>query len=311
MPFDIYHKETVAVLTTRSIPRPFEIGELAKAAEFRFWPNVLTLQAPVVAVLWQLLLARSMHLRLNPFEPWALALAVWLIYVADHLIDTAQPVRSAWEPPRKDFCRRHWGTFLAIAVVVAFLLAACVSRLLWVATVRGGCQLLLGVAGYFTLIHVMPSHWRRDWPREIAVAVLFTVGTFGAVFLANGQQAKPLLAPSLLFMLLCWANCSLIETWEWQATGSPAAEAPNRLARWAAEHVISVSALLAVMSGLLRLASFLPAEFALALCLSGALLSLLSICRRAVPVRLVSPAADLALCAPLVLLLFLWFTPAK
>jgi hypothetical protein len=247
-----------------------------------------------------------MHVRLNTFEPCALGLAVWLIYVADNLIDTARPMRGAWEPPRKDFCRSHRGTFLLIAVAVGFLLAACVSRLLWAATVRGGWQLSLGVAGYFTLIHLMPSDWRKDWPREIAVAILFTVGTFGAVWLAGGQKVVPLLAPSLLFMLLCWANCSLIETWEWQASGSQDAEAPNPLARWAGDHLTIVSATIAVLSVSFGLALFLPGEFALALFLSGALLFLLSIYRTAVPVRFVSPAADLALCAPLLLLLFSW-----
>ena len=91
MPFHIYNRGTASALTTRTIPRPFEIVEVRKAADVRLWPSLFTLQAPVVAVLWQLLLARSVHVKLNWFEPWALGLAVWLIYVADHLIDTAKP----------------------------------------------------------------------------------------------------------------------------------------------------------------------------------------------------------------------------
>jgi hypothetical protein len=296
---------SLAVLTTQSVPRPFGIVERPIAAEVWLWPNLLSLQAPLVAVLWQLLLARSTHVRLNPFEPWALGLAVWLIYLTDHLIDTARPAGRGWEPPRKDFCRKHWRKFLVLAVGIGFVLISFVNRLLWAAMVRVGWRLSLGVACYFALIHLAPANWRRGWPRDAAVAVFFAFGTFIAVWLANGRDVVPLLLPGALFMLLCWANCSLIETWEWQASGSPASEVPNQAAGWVAEHLLIIGALIALLSAVFGLVSLLPREFAVAPCLSGASLALLSIYRRAIPARFVSPAADLALCAPAIVLPFL------
>jgi hypothetical protein len=264
------------------------------------WPNVLNLDAPLVAVLWQLLLAQGMLVRLNPFEPWALGLAVWLIYLADHLMDTARPASGAWEPPRKLFFRSHWRKGLALAMGVALALAACGSQLLWASTVRGGLQLAFAIAGYFSLTHLKPAAWRIRWPREVAVALLFTAGTFGAVWLGNGRNFVPLAVPAVIFMLLCWTNCSLIETWEWEAGGYSDLRAPDGVARWAAGHVGVVAGLIAC------LAFFKPSPFAVAGALSGAALWLLAMKRQVIAIRYVSPAADLALCAPPLALVGEW-----
>ena len=105
-------------MTTRTIPnRRVEIfdgrTQSPSARDFWLWPTRLTLRAPLVAVLWQILLATSLGLPLNSFAPWALASAVWLIYVADHLIDNARPKRGlVIEPPRKEFCRKALGEIL-------------------------------------------------------------------------------------------------------------------------------------------------------------------------------------------------------
>ncbi len=290
-------------MTTHTTPRPFEVVPTrSNSTELWLWPNLLSLQAPVVAVLWQLLLALSLHVKLNPFEPWALGLSVWLIYAADHLIDTVRSPPSAFEPPRKTFCRRHWHKFLLMAFVAGFVLAVLVERFLLPVTVRGGWHLSMAVAGYFTLIHLMPASWRSVWPREIAVAVLFTLGTFGAVWLANGRNLWPMLAAAALFMLLCWMNCSLIETWEWQAGGSFEPDTPNPAARWLAARLGTCGVVIVVASVVLVSIKQLPTAFALASLISGSLLSLLSIHRNEIPPRLVSPAADLALCSPILLL---------
>ena len=305
MRFDIYNKGTASVLTTRTIPRPFEIVELPKPAEVRLWPSLLTLQAPVVAILWQLLLAHSVHVKLNSFEPWALGLTVWLIYVADHLIDTARPAGKRWEPPRKEFCRQHRRVFLAMAVAVGSTLLLSVSKFLWAATVRGGWQLSLGVACYFGVIHLTPRSWRSDWPREIVVAAIFTLGTFGAVLVSNGMRIMPLLAPAALFAMLCCANCSLIETWEWEDAACLWPDAPNPAARWMAKHLAPVGAAITATSMAGGFASLVPGEFAICAAMSGAALVMLSIFRHRIPVRFLSPVADFALCSPLVVLAFL------
>jgi hypothetical protein len=292
-----------AVSSPRTLPENFTLANQPARTGW-LWPNVLNLDAPMVAVLWQVLLARSAGVRLNPFEPLVLALTVWLVYLADNLMDTLRPPVGHWEPPRKIFYRTHWRTGLWLAVLVALALIGCGSRLLWASTLRGGVQLSFAVLGYFSLIHLMPVNWRREWPREIVVAILFALGTFGAVWLAAGRHAAPLLAPAVIFMLLCWANCSVIETWEWQASGAP--DPPNQVAQWGAKHLGRLGILIALLSAGMGSASLAPREFVAAACLSGVALSLLSLFRRAIPLRFVSPLTDLALCSPAAVLIFLW-----
>ncbi len=274
--------------------------------EFWLWPNVLSLDAPLVAVIWQLLIAHSMGVRLNPSEPLVLGLAVWVIYIADHLIDTLRPAAGEWEPHRKLFYRRHWNTALALGIAVGSVLLACVIRLLWAATLRVGLELSVAVAAYFSLLHLTPSRWRTLWPREVAVAVLFTSGTFGAVWLGNGGNITTLVAPAVIFTLLCWANCSIIETAEWQASGKPESAAPNPVARWAAEHLSEVGIGIALIAGVFGVTLLQPGPLAIAGLLSGAALLILGVYREAISTRFVSAAADLALCSPLVVLAFLW-----
>ena len=51
------------------------------------WPNLLSLDAPAVALLWQIFFARCFHAKLEPLPSVLLVLAVWLIYAADRTID--------------------------------------------------------------------------------------------------------------------------------------------------------------------------------------------------------------------------------
>ena len=299
VPLGIYNRNSHLVLTTRTIPRPLELENRPVRANFLLWPNLLTLQAPVVAVLWQVLLAHSLHLKLDTFAPWALGLAVWLIYVSDHLMDTARPRPDLPEPPRKAFSRRHRDKFLVIAIVVASVLAAGVIRFLWEIAARVGWQISVGVACYFALIHFTPPHWRGNWPREMAVAVIFTLGTFAAVWFDLGQNTAPLLWPAALFAALVCTNCSLIETWEWEET-------PNPVARLVAHHLIHIGVIIALASAALALADLIPSPFAAASSISGLGFALLAFARsrQKLPIRFISPVADLILCSPLLVLLW-------
>ena len=253
--------------------------------QFWLWPSKLTLQAPAVAVLWQLLLARCLHVAIDPFAPFALALAVWLIYVADHLIDTARPLDGTFlEPPRKAFCRRHRGKFLGAAVIVTGVLAVIAVSFLRAETVRMGWRVLLAVACYFALIHALPAKWRQAWPRELAVAVIFTLGVFGAVALTSW-------APGLMLTALCFVNCCVIESWEGEA---------NATARWVARYLVLMGMVVLVGSFALPL----PVPFALATGVSGLGLIGLAYSRARIQLPFVSPAADLVLCSPLLVVLW-------
>ncbi len=88
------------------------------------WPNILSLDAPLVAVLCQMALARACKVAVMPAVHWALFLTVWLIYVVDRVLDGFSLRHAAKVSARHAFYRRHrWlFTLLVIPVIGAGLL---------------------------------------------------------------------------------------------------------------------------------------------------------------------------------------------
>jgi hypothetical protein len=179
------------------------------------WLTVLSLDAPAVAVLWQLLFARSFHVQLGWSVTVLLALVVWLIYVADRVLDALKAPAQGVEATRHLFYRRHLWAFL-FPLSAAFLLAA------WMAltqldseSFRDGLIILLAVCTYLLAVHlVSPGH---EWlPKELLVGVLFALGTCFPVWGHMAQNIVMLAGPYLLFTALCWLNCAAIEHEEWK-----------------------------------------------------------------------------------------------
>jgi hypothetical protein len=186
-------------------------GSLRRAGSgtaFWLWPNLLSLDAPLVAVLWQLLFARCFRVSAGPAAAALLVASVWLIYSADRMLDAW---RGAAERPRHEFYRRHWRTVLPVWGGV-FGMAACLS---WFSLPPGlfdrGLWLLAGVALYFTVVHVAPKRNASGW-KEAVVAIFFALGASAAAW-SDIRNAADLLAV-LLFSCLCWINCAAIEQWE-------------------------------------------------------------------------------------------------
>jgi hypothetical protein len=178
------------------------------------WPNLLSLDAPLIAVLWQVLFARCFHAGVNALCAVLLMLTVWLIYAADRVFD-------AWNEssrlPRHEFYRRHWRTVLPIwSAVLAFSGWLAWTRLSS-SLFQQGVVVLAMVAVYFGAVHLTPAALRQAWPKEAAVAVLFALGASLAAW--NQIRSAEDVETILLFSCLCWINCVAIEQWEGQKAG--------------------------------------------------------------------------------------------
>jgi len=175
------------------------------------WPNLLSLDAPAVAVAWQVGFARSFQVHV----PWPatllLGLCVWLIYVADRLLD-AIGVESY--TARHVFYRSYFP--LILPGLVLGMWGAIVLLLPRVdAGVRSaGVNMTGAMALYFILVHAAPRRWKRYWPKELAVAVLFALGTCLPVYAEVPSDWRALLPPVTLFASLCWINAVAIDRWE-------------------------------------------------------------------------------------------------
>ena len=186
---------------------------------------MLSLEAPAVAVLWTLALARLNDLPVLPGVLPGLGLAVWIIYVADRLLDTLSLPPDALSL-RHRFHQRHRGwlaaavglalaglIWLAFWVVPAGLLVLSLTLLLpvalYLAFYSGAAprvRLWLTHAGVFLLLLVVNA-----LPLALAVKMTVSLALLGGYvwFMRRAGQegAAPWLrkevAAGLLFALGC------------------------------------------------------------------------------------------------------------
>jgi hypothetical protein len=196
------------------------------SAPLWLWPNLLSLDAPLVAMLWQGFLAYRFSLPLPRAGRLVLGLTVWAIYLLDRLLDARKP-ESLPEPARHRYYRRHSKPMAALFAVV--LATDAVIAILWLrpALLRDGLVPLAGVLVYLTAFHVAGKSVKI--PKEIAAAILFTAGTFLTAWAA--LPGSNLAWPAIAFFVLCLANIVAIESWEWRELPT---DVPHPWTRWLA-----------------------------------------------------------------------------
>lgn len=271
------------------------------------WLTVLSLDAPLVAVVWQLALARMAGVPLRDHHTFILGAAVWLAYAVDRWIE-------GWRiAPAHVRTQRHWfyqeWRWPVAAVWILVLASALVMSftLLTRAELSAGLLLLAPVLVY--LLSHQCVHRAHPWraPKEICVAALFTIGV--ACFpVAKNPGALAGLAPVLvLFGLLCSADCALISLWEDEvdrmhgqtslALQFPRGRPVVRLLPWA------IGVLGAVCAMRQR-----PEQAGLTVCAAfgGVLLGGLDLSHRRLGRQLSRALVDVTLLTPAVFLLWTW-----
>ena len=280
----------------------FDLGK-----NFWAWLHLLSLDAPLVGVLWQLLFAKALRVHLAPVVSLVTALVIWLIYVADRILDSCQPEQGTEEALRHRFYRRHriafLPAFLTVFLVTGWMACADLGFKTWCS----GLLLTAIVGGYFAVVHLLEGQTQRWFPKEIAVAILFGLGTFMPVDMQVQQLHLRFLLPFLLFLLVLWMNTLFIEYSEWVRLRRRAADRPHGSTVVMGQHsaafgfAVSALALGAIVSGWFPLAR----PILLAEGLSALGLGMLAWQWRRISSYTVRITADLVLLTPLLLLLFL------
>ena len=183
------------------------------------YPNLLSLDAPLVAVAWLYVFAETWRVVYLPSTTYvSLALVVWVIYVADRLLDASAGSGGATRlEARHVFHRSHRRVFRVLAAGAA--LVALLLVVTGLATKIYGYALFGGlmVAGFFTL-SVFSSHGPDDIPhaKNVVAGFAFAYGTAMLAFAYTGFEGNRLLqSPELIcFAVLCILNISAIELWE-------------------------------------------------------------------------------------------------
>ena len=148
-----------------------------------------------------------------------LALATWLLYVADRLLDSMQPAGAYTLQHRHYFHARHRRPLLLLALPATTLLTWFVCKRMDPAPRREDLGLALCALLYLLGVHLpMLRTWRRtlSLPKELCVGIIFAAAcVIPAWSRQHGlhTQRPALLIVAILFALLCWLNCVAIEVW--------------------------------------------------------------------------------------------------
>lgn len=190
------------------------------------YPNLLSLDAPLVAVAWLHVFAKTWRLGYHPWEAYlCLGLAVWVIYVADRLLDVSLAGgRSSALEERHRFHLRHKRLFrIGVAIALVIALVMVVTRM----PVAIYMNLLLGgvlVAGFFGL-SMLSSQDPNEAPvmKNMLAGVTFAFGTAMTAHLYRYEYGLDDLLTSrefVCFAVLCVLNICAIDLWEHAARSS-------------------------------------------------------------------------------------------
>jgi hypothetical protein len=184
------------------------------------YPNLLSLDAPLVAVAWLHIFAQTWRLGYHPWEAYvSLGLVVWAIYVGDRLLDVSLfggpdgPLE-----PRHEFHYRHRKAFaVAVGVALVTAIALVVTRMpmtIYKHLMLGGVM----VAGFFGL-SMLSSQDADEIPlsKNILAGVAFAFGTAMTAHLYRWEYGIYELLVTrefVCFAVLCVLNISAIDIWE-------------------------------------------------------------------------------------------------
>ncbi|MEO7099499.1 MAG: hypothetical protein ABI162_09070 [Luteolibacter sp.] len=269
------------------------------------WLTVLSLDAPLVAVVWQALFARGIHVQLPWHDPVLLGLAVWIVYAADRWIEGWRLAPEVVQTPRHFFYIRHrWPVFwVGLAVMAATAIIAFTH--LENREFKAGFLLLIPTLLYLFSHQLLHRHHPLRLPKEICIAVIFALGCALAPAVQASDRILMLYLPALLFCLLCFANCALIAVWEKEVDASHGQTSLALQLKRGAVFIHLLPWLIAI-AGLAVVLAGAPTARSAALCTvsSGILLGLLDKLQPRLG-RLPSRAAiDFTLMTPVFVLLF-------
>lgn len=175
------------------------------------WPNILSLDAPAIALVWQEAFSRAFAVPVSPPERILLFLAVWCVYAADHVADGLRLGAPESATARHRFAHHHSGSLIT-AIVASVMVTFTLLPLLPVRVLVGGGALALVVAIYFLWNQLAGSKFARSWAKELVVGFVFAAGSALGPLTAGPNPAK--LGAVGLFALVCMANCLLISRLE-------------------------------------------------------------------------------------------------
>ncbi len=185
----------------------------ASGTPWWLWPNLLNLDSPLLAVIWQEQFARVAGISPALGDRVLLFCCTWLVYCADRMLDVAGS-GGKLETARHTIQLQGRSVWLGVSVgVIAIALGLAVAMLNSRAWLGGGVLLVL-TAAHFAATHRWPMLRNRFWPKEWHVGFVFSLGCALQVWSVAPGAWPGLLLPVIGFGALCALSCSHITAWE-------------------------------------------------------------------------------------------------
>jgi hypothetical protein len=176
------------------------------------WLNLVCLDAPLVAIVWQALFARTFGTPLTLVARAALFLTAWLIYLTDRLVDTSSLNAGTPRSVRQEFCLRRRRTWLVVIAAVGMADCFAVAQLR-PQTVVAGLGVAL-IAGVYLCANLLTRLWRILPVKELAIGWLFAVATALVPVLYGRPRMTDVAMSIAAFATVCMLNCICIAAWE-------------------------------------------------------------------------------------------------
>ena len=166
------------------------------------WPNILSLDAPIVTLVWQLWFAKCFQVSLQSDYYLILFLIVWLIYGLDRWLDAWKlDINKPHSSRHRFYVDYRWplaGLWMVMLMISTFILARLSGQVI----IRG-LWVLLGCIIYFLLVHKF--NW-KSLPKEVLVGIMVSLG----VTLCFWTVGFEMVLPALCFAWLVILNCLVI-----------------------------------------------------------------------------------------------------
>jgi hypothetical protein len=184
---------------------------------FWLWPNLLSLDAPLVAIAWAWMFSQAWGVVSVPWELWfTLGAAVWMIYAIDRLVDVRKIKKTDLLDKRHRFHDRYRKVFYVGILVAAFW---GIYATLWV---LASTLLIYGVfvsflaACYFIIALTRSEGEHTGVLKNLVAGLTFAYGTAAGIHAYSPVSLFSEIIFSseiLLFAGLCAINITAIDFW--------------------------------------------------------------------------------------------------
>ena len=186
-------------------------------APWWLWPNLLSLDAPLVALAWAWMFSNAWGVVSVPWQIWAtLGIAVWIIYALDRIVDARRESNSKLLDARHHFHQRYSKVFFRVIAIGTSLCLYAVLFNLAQTVLQYGLFVILCAVIYFVIALNQSKSEQSGLGKNLVGGLTFSYGASAGIHayspvLPFGDMVFS--SEVLLFAALCLINMTAIDFW--------------------------------------------------------------------------------------------------